>query len=247
MAEVIEKDLSANDVGETGGHQAGPYLGTPDTIPDFFPGLDVDETNPHLLLSFQTDNGRRYDFELRYYNEKNEYHLTQMTGFFRDHKVHSGDTLVLKRENDDTLRVGIRRPDEPAEGIVVDQSGPWRILGVPDTDPEGQYLRGLPEGAKTRVETNRYERSPENRRRCLEVHGASCLVCGFDFGEEFGEVGQGFIHVHHVTPVAELGEGYVVDPTRDLVPVCPNCHAMLHKRQPPYSLRELQAIRYGAE
>lgn len=247
MTQVIEKVLAPNDVGETGGNQAGPYVGAPATIPDFFPDLDENDENPHAPMSFVDGGGREYQFELHYYNAKHEYHLTHMTAFFRDHDVRAGDRLVLSREDGGTLRVEIRKPGEPAEGAVVGRSGPWTILSVPSVDPEEQYVRGLPEGAKTRVQTNRYERSPENRRRCLEAQGVRCLVCGFDFGDEFGEVGMGFIHVHHLTPVAQLGEDYVIDPVRDLIPVCPNCHAMLHKRQPPYTVKELQAIRYGAE
>ena len=65
-------------------------------------------------------------------------------------------------------------------------------------------------------------------------------MCEFDFEENYGEVGVGFIHVHHIVPVAEIGETYQVDPINDLIPVCPNCHAMIHKRKPPYSIKEIK-------
>lgn len=99
---------------------------------------------------------------------------------------------------------------------------------------------GLPEGAKVRVEVNRYERSRTNRALCIEVHGARCQVCGVDFAETYGPLGHGFIHVHHVVPVSRMGGEYRVDPIRDLVPVCPNCHAMLHRQDPPLSVSELR-------
>lgn len=50
-----------------------------------------------------------------------------------------------------------------------------------------------------------------------------------DFEKMYGEIGRGFIHVHHIVPISTIGEEYKIDPIKDLVPVCPNCHAMLHK------------------
>lgn len=106
----------------------------------------------------------------------------------------------------------------------------------------GESVEGLPEGAKERVEVNKYERSHLNRQACIRIRGARCSVCGFDFGLSFGQLGEGYVHVHHVVPVSEIGQDYVVNPAADLVPVCPNCHAMLHRRNPPYTLDELRQI-----
>ena len=100
----------------------------------------------------------------------------------------------------------------------------------------------LYEGAVHRVHMNAYERSWKARRSCIEHYGSNCIVCGFDFSSMYGDIGQGFIHVHHLTQLSEIGETYAVDPVKDLRPVCPNCHAMLHKRQPPYTLEQLQQI-----
>ena len=109
-------------------------------------------------------------------------------------------------------------------------------------------VQGLPEGARTRVEVNRYERSHLNRQACIAFHGACCLVCGFDFEENYGLLGRGAIVVHHVVPVSQLGEGYVIDPVKDLVPVCPNCHMMLHRQNPPFSMEELKShLRHNTE
>ncbi len=102
-------------------------------------------------------------------------------------------------------------------------------------------VRGLPEGAVERVLVNKYERNRINRTLCIENHGARCCVCGFDFFNAYGSIGRGFIHVHHVVPVSLLGPGYVIDPAVDLVPVCPNCHAMLHRQSPPLDVLALRA------
>ena len=100
----------------------------------------------------------------------------------------------------------------------------------------------LPDGALKRVTVNRYERKRVNRTICLHHHGARCKVCNFSFLDEYGEIGYGFIHVHHTVPVSQMGKDYKFDPVNDLVPVCPNCHSMLHRRNPPYSVEELKRI-----
>lgn len=51
------------------------------------------------------------------------------------------------------------------------------------------------------------------------------------FDETYGMFAKDFIHVHHIKPLSEINEEYEVDPINDLIPVCPNCHAMLHRQQ----------------
>ncbi|WP_420619070.1 HNH endonuclease [Candidatus Poriferisocius sp.] len=109
-------------------------------------------------------------------------------------------------------------------------------------DEDGRFI----EGATKKVSVVVYERDPEARRICIKRHGAKCRVCGIDFGEEYGDFGTGFIHVHHKTPVARAAKDgeYKVDPKGDLVPVCPNCHAMLHRHpDKPCTVETLKAIR----
>lgn len=86
------------------------------------------------------------------------------------------------------------------------------------------------EGASETVPINIYERNTVARNKCIQHHGAVCCVCNFDFESVYGEIGIGFIHVHHIVPLNKIGESYVVDPIKDLIPVCPNCHAMLHRK-----------------
>ena len=91
-------------------------------------------------------------------------------------------------------------------------------------NPENIY-----EGAKKIIVVNSYERNREARNACIAAHGCKCCVCGMDFEKIYGELGRGFIHVHHIVPISTIGKEYKIDPIKDLVPVCPNCHAMLHK------------------
>lgn len=97
------------------------------------------------------------------------------------------------------------------------------------------------EGEVFEVVQNRYERNHEARNKCIDLNGCKCVVCGMNFEEKYGEIGRGFIHVHHLIPISSIGEEYVIDPISDLVPVCPNCHNMLHRKDPPFSPEELKA------
>ncbi|NNO00246.1 HNH endonuclease [Vibrio sp. B1-2] len=89
------------------------------------------------------------------------------------------------------------------------------------------------EGSKKTITVNAYERSTFARNECIRLKGDSCIVCGFNFGKFYGEKAEGFIHVHHLVPLHEINEEYEVDPEKHLVPVCPNCHAMLHRKDAP--------------
>jgi len=98
----------------------------------------------------------------------------------------------------------------------------------------------LHEGAKRQITVSVYERDSEARKRCLAHYGTRCFICGFNFADVYGEVGTGFIHVHHLTPLSQIGTEYQVDPVRDLRPICPNCHAIIHRRRPAYSIEEVK-------
>lgn len=98
------------------------------------------------------------------------------------------------------------------------------------------------EGAISQVLVNRYERDPDARSAAIAHYGCKCCVCDFNFERRYGELGRGFIHVHHVVDLATIGAEYVVDPVKDLRPVCPNCHAMLHTEKPAMPIDKLRDL-----
>lgn len=98
------------------------------------------------------------------------------------------------------------------------------------------------EGLKKTVTVNSYERNSKARELCVKHWKAICAVCDFDFEKAYGEIGKGFIHVHHLTPVAKIGKTYQVDPIKDLIPVCPNCHSIIHRKEPPFSIDEMKKM-----
>lgn len=116
------------------------------------------------------------------------------------------------------------------------------ILSLSDIVPIEDTAIGYKEGAEQVILSKRYERNRLNRELCLLNKGYKCAICGFDFEEAYGLIGRHFIHVHHVVPVSQIGADYIIDPVKDLIPVCPNCHAMLHRRVPPFLPEEMKTI-----
>ena len=103
-------------------------------------------------------------------------------------------------------------------------------------------VENLSEGSKKKIIVNSYERNSIARKQCLNHYGYSCSVCKFNFEKIYGEIGKTFIHVHHLKALSEINKEYIIDPIEDLRPVCPNCHAMLHKKKPAYTVEELKKI-----
>ncbi len=96
------------------------------------------------------------------------------------------------------------------------------------------------EGALKKITVNAYERNSSARAKCLDYYGYRCAVCSFNFEKFYGSIGKEYIHVHHIVPLADIKEEYELDPIKGLIPVCPNCHAMLHRRQPALTVEQLK-------
>ena len=99
------------------------------------------------------------------------------------------------------------------------------------------------EGALKEIISNKYERNQEARKKCLDYYGVTCQICGANLGELYGEEFSGKIEVHHIIPLSEIKKTYVVDPIKDLIPVCPNCHMIIHsKKDGIYTPEEIKHI-----
>jgi putative restriction endonuclease len=98
------------------------------------------------------------------------------------------------------------------------------------------------EGQEKKRYVTQYERDPSLRKAAIALHGVVCVVCGFNFGQFYGEIGEGFTHVHHLRPIYEFEGPSQVNPASDLVPVCANCHAIIHrKRKTTLTVENLKA------
>lgn len=98
----------------------------------------------------------------------------------------------------------------------------------------------IPEGAPSKTIQTARERNSEARRLCIAHYGARCSVCGIAFEEVSGPIAAGCIHVPHLV---ELAEGRrATDPIRDLRPVCPNCHLVIHLTTPAMAIEAAQKL-----
>jgi len=146
-------------------------------------------------------------------------------------RILSGVTQSPHRETRDAIEAGI-------EEVTVEHlhDHPEDAL-TPAIEAEViQFL----EGVAQKLWITRYERNPKSRKECLALYGYKCSVCGFDFEKTYGEIGKHYIEVHHLIPLSKYEEGRAVNPEHDLRPVCSNCHSIIHRRDPIYSIEELQ-------
>lgn len=160
--------------------------------------------------------------------------------------AHTWNRLVLSM-NKGQLELGTD-DGEPDAHIICRWTGRFAaaIVATLPTEPADEATEsdvvGYPEGALKNVQTNRYERDRRNRAAAIAIHGTTCKGCGLEMSTRYGPVAAGFIEIHHVTPVSQLKAGYVIDPMRDLVPLCPNCHAVAHRRNPPLTVGEIESL-----
>jgi hypothetical protein len=97
------------------------------------------------------------------------------------------------------------------------------------------------EGSCYEVLTTRYERSKINRNICIKHHGWSCKVCLVNLQDVYGDRAKEFIHVHHIEKLADSGSK-IIDPINDLIPVCPNCHCIIHMTKEPAMREEIAKL-----
>ncbi len=113
----------------------------------------------------------------------------------------------------------------------------------PNTADSSADEHAFVEGESSDIVLNQYERNRRAREACIRHYGSRCAICGFDFEATYGNDFRGIIQVHHIVPISEIGHEYTVDPIKDLIPVCPNCHVALHSKKggvyTPDELKEL--------
>lgn len=154
----------------------------------------------------------------------------------------SMEALVIKKEFQSLFAKN--EIDEAQRRLDTIPDYAWRKKVEPENNFSGEITNEeiFTEGATQQVTVNIHERNNTARQACLDKHGYGCKVCSMNFEEVYGEIGKGFIHVHHIKPLAGIRAQYEINPTKDLVPVCPNCHAMLHSSEPPLTVDELKGI-----
>jgi 5-methylcytosine-specific restriction protein A len=168
-----------------------------------------------------------------YWLDKSEYEKSQSGKFMRLELIEQIYSSRMSLENLllNGLNAAPQGPIKPTEDLIKYIESNFNDSNQSDIYPDmvNEDVNAS-EGIKKQITVNKYERSSIARSRCIEHHGTSCQICKLDFVKRYGEIGKGFIHVHHVIPIHKIGKEYKVNYKEDLIPVCPNCHAMLHRK-----------------
>lgn len=178
-----------------------------------------------------------------YYSEIKEYHLFTKPIPFKIANEYI-EEIPTKRKNNywrDAVRVisqeTYKKILQLNESDFVSDHSSLYVNSDTNTDLETRV-----EGKKTTIYTTTYERNPKLRAEAIKKHGLTCMACGFNFEKVYGVLGKDFIHVHHLKPL-HLYEEQQVNPTTDLIVLCPNCHYMIHRNKDKIlTLKELQQI-----
>jgi hypothetical protein len=133
---VVAKVLSANDIGNTGAHQAGMLIPKRPELLAFFPALRTDTRNPRVHLQFEDTAGTSWTFAYIYYNNKlfggtrNEYRLTRMTKYMAAKRLEPGDRIVLTRESN-RFSIAVERSGRNLVRAGVLQLGTgWMVISM---------------------------------------------------------------------------------------------------------------------
>lgn len=97
------------------------------------------------------------------------------------------------------------------------------------------------EGRLTEAKVLRRQRNRQARQQCLEASGYKCYVCGFDFEKTYGEIGKGFLEVHHTKPLSSYDDEHPI-PQSELCALCSNCHSMVHRKKKVLDVDELKRM-----
>lgn len=197
-------------------------------------------THPLMMIQYKC-NVEKIDLEFSQIRDDKEYWINigeyqkSLTGRFvrlRLIEQVSNDSMKLDKLKQKGLKAAPQRPikikdDNLLEHIEKYFTDNYQIDFFPDilNEDESHY-----EGAKKTVIVNKYERSSKARENAVKFHGCKCKVCGINFEDKYGLIGKGFIHIHHLVPINKIGKDYKIDYQKDLIPVCPNCHSMLHRK-----------------
>jgi 5-methylcytosine-specific restriction protein A len=136
--------------------------------------------------------------------------------------------------------------DNPERQKLKDELLDYLEELINQANSNDEYKHHLHDESRTYItSTKQIKRSQAAKAECIRLKGCHCNICGFDFEKTYGELGKNYIEVHHITPIGQLStaEGYDgTDPQKDLIPLCSNCHSMIHRRKEPYQPNEVKAM-----
>lgn len=196
------------------------FIGYPDTTHENYDGYGSGgETQRYLSHHFAS---------IPYTSADYQYYLEKLEAFAQAHR------LKISQKTKTCNDGGLYLPKGHIDGLEESQTDVLAMEAEWECGPsvEGKLEKRL---------TNRYERDSRLRASALRIHGHVCCACGFDFEKTYGQQGKGFIEVHHTVPLSIVKNSHLVDPAKDMVVLCANCHRMIHRNpNAPLTVQELK-------
>ncbi len=222
------KKLTKSNLGEADMHYCYITVPKKQIDPDIFFGKP--DGKKRTIIDKFTNVPFEFTYSQNQSEKNNEHRLSSFLTYFRLVKAQVGDVLHFEKV------IEIKNGRKKSKYFMSITNNDFYFE---NEDAENEKLY---EGAKKIVIVNKYERSKQARKICLEEHGYVCKVCDELLSDKYGELGNEYIHVHHLKKIADIGIEYQINPIDDLAPICPNCHSMVHRRNPMLSLEELKTI-----
>lgn len=187
-------------------------------IPTFGELYEHTDHNLYLLLRSKVASRTEAKEQNKIGNTEYTRVMKFYAGFLQS-KIFRGKEVVKLADNELNEKVTKAVVDfSPAIGLKEDPL-------QPPQNPEEIFT----EGRICQVSITKRERNHNLRQLCLQHYGYTCQVCGMDFEKRYGTIGHSFIEVHHINPIAETDGEYALDPQNGLIPLCSNCHSMIHR------------------
>lgn len=188
---------------------------------------------------FQRENNELKRIRLFWHSDFEDVLRNTFPDFKRYEYVNDMYPLMrFERVDNNVYKVNFIVPEYINNDVAADEE---------EDKPNTVSYEGKKEGQTSYGYSKKYERNPKNRIAAIKIHGCKCACCGFDFEKVYGERGAGFIEIHHNKPLYSLDEEIVINPETDLVPVCSNCHRMIHrKKDKVLSVEEVKEIIKGS-
>ena len=155
------------------------------------------------------------------------FHLKTWSGFLES-KAFRNLTKTKVAIESMTSKTGVSSPSAPTDSSFREE-----------TDGERKHIL---------KETDVIRRNPQLRQMCIDKYGYQCQCCGMDFAEAYGkDLGANFIEVHHLKMISTYEtDGVPKDFLENLVPLCSNCHSMIHHiKDSEHPLRDLREAYRG--
>lgn len=198
------------------------------------------DASDHIIASRSTPINWQLEIPLK---------ITEQLEFFSAAGLRSKLVFRSPGELDEQTLRGVRRLSSESASLIDALLGPLRsvdYLWIETPESGISSLKDLEPFAERKKKSKFvtfYERDPKNRAAAVRIHGYTCKGCGINFEKKYGPWGKDFIHVHHVKPVSQFERPKQIDPRIDLTVLCPNCHAMVHKKKTKsLSIEELREI-----